>query len=95
MLIAAAVVAADQITKHVVDSTMALGERITVIPGEIEKYMQFPGTDARNASLLHYRNGEKVMEELPSHHQMIITGRQKASIIQIARVFGWICEVIE
>ena len=33
MLIAAAVVAADQITKHVVDSTMALGERITVIPG--------------------------------------------------------------
>ncbi len=69
--------------------------RITVIPGEIEKYMQFPGTDARNASLLHYRNGEKVMEELPSHHQMIITGRQKAAIIQIARVFGWACEVIE
>ena len=69
--------------------------RITVIPGEIEKYMQFPGTDARNASLLHYHNGEKVMEELPSHHQMIITGRQKASIIQIARVFGWTCEVIE
>lgn len=69
--------------------------RITVIPGEIEKYLQFPGTDARNASLLHYRNGEKVMEELPSHHQMIITGRQKAAIIQIARVFGWECEVIE
>ena len=70
-------------------------ERITVIPGQIEKYLQFPGTDARNASLLHYHNGEKVMEELPSHHQMIITGRQKAAIIQIARVFGWICEVIE
>ena len=33
--------------------------------------------------------------ELPSHHQMIITGRQKAGIIQIARVFGWACEVIE
>lgn len=69
--------------------------RITVIPGEIEKYMQFPGTDARNASLLRYHNGEKVMEELPSHQQMIITGRQKAGIIQIARVFGWACEVIE
>ena len=50
-------------------------DRITVIPGQIEKYVQFPGTDARNASLLHYSKGEKVMEELPSHHQMIITGR--------------------
>ena len=69
-------------------------DRITVIPGRIERYLQFPGTDARNASLLYYHDGEKVMEELPSHHQMIITGRQKASIIQIARVFGWACEVI-
>ena len=69
-------------------------DRITVIPGKLEKYLQFPGTDARNASLLRYRDGEKVMEELPSHHQMIIIGKQKAGIIQIARVFGWKCEVI-
>jgi len=69
-------------------------DRITVIPGKLEKYLQFPGTDARNASLLYYHDGEKVMEELPSHHQMIIIGKQKANIIQIARVFGWKCEVI-
>jgi len=69
-------------------------DRITVIPGKLEKYLQFPGTDARNASLLHYHDGEKVMEELPSHHQMIIIGRHKTNIIQIARVFGWKCEVI-
>ncbi|MCI7814483.1 MAG: hypothetical protein SO016_07010 [Lachnospiraceae bacterium] len=70
-------------------------DKITVIPGKIEKYVQFPGTDARNASLLHYRNGEKVMEELPSHHQMIISGKQKSGIIQIAKVFGWQTEIIE
>lgn len=70
-------------------------DKITIIPGQIEKYLQFPGTDARNASLLRYRNGERVMEALPSHHQMIITGKQKAAIGQIARVFGWECEVIE
>ena len=69
-------------------------DRITVIPGKLEKYLQFPGTDARNASLLSYHDGEKVMEELPSHHQMIIIGKQKANIIQIARVFEWKCEVI-
>ena len=70
-------------------------DKITVIPGKIEKYMQFPGTDARNASLLKYGNGEKVMEELPSHHQMIISGKQKNAIGQVARVFGWELEVIE
>ncbi len=70
-------------------------DTITVIPGEIEKYVQFPGTDARNASLLHYKNGEEVMEGLPSHHQMIISGKQKAAIRQIAKVFGWKYQVIE
>ena len=70
-------------------------DKVTVIPGEIEKYVQFPNTDSRNASLLHYANGEKVMESLPSHHQMIITGDQKAKIGQIAKVFDWEFEVIE
>ena len=69
-------------------------DKVTVIPGEIEKYVQFPNTDSRNASLLHYSNGEKVMEGLPSHHQMIITGDHKAAIGEIAKVFGWDCEVI-
>lgn len=70
-------------------------DRLTIIPGQLEKYVQFPGTDARNASLLHYKQGEKVMEQLPSHHQMILTGKQKASLIQIAKVFGWDAEIIE
>lgn len=91
---------------HVVDGELPAGDmvlakinptfdKITVIPGKIEKYVQFPGTDSRNASLLHYAKGEQVMEELPSHHQMIITGKQKAAISQIAKVFGWQMEVIE
>ena len=91
---------------HVVDGELPAGDmvlakinptfdKITVIPGRIEKYVQFPGTDSRNASLLHYSNGEQVMEGLPSHHQLIITGKQKASISQVAKVFGWKMEVIE
>ncbi len=70
-------------------------DKITVIPGKIEKYVQFPGTDARNASLLYYKKGEKVMEELPSHHQMIIVGKHTAALNQIAKVFGWNCDIIE
>ena len=62
--------------------------KITVIPGEIEKFVQFPDTDSLNAPLLHDQKGEKVMEELPFHHRMIIVGKQKAKIVQIAKVFG-------
>lgn len=70
-------------------------DKITVIPGEIERFVQFPDTDSRNATLLHYNKGERVMEELPSHHQMIIAGDHTAEINQIAKVFGWECEVID
>ena len=91
---------------HVIDCELPVGEmalakinpsfeKITVIPGEIERYVQFPNTDSRNASLLHYRKGEKVMEALPSHHQMIITGDNVAAIGEVAKVFDWKCEVIE
>lgn len=70
-------------------------DKITVIPGKIERYVQFPGTDAHNASLLYYHKGEEVMEELPSHHKLIITGKQKAPIMQAAKVFGWEMKIIE
>jgi L-fucose isomerase and related proteins len=70
-------------------------DKITVIPAKLEKYVQFPGTDARNASLIYYQNGEGVMEELSSHHQMIITGKQKAKIEQIAKVFHWEAKIIQ
>jgi len=69
-------------------------DKITVIPAKVEKYVQFPGTDAENASLIYYQNGEGVMEELSSHHQMIITGKQKAKIEQIAKVFNWEAKII-
>ena len=32
-------------------------DKITVIPGEIEKFVQFPDTDSLNAPLLHYQKG--------------------------------------
>ncbi|MBP3370980.1 MAG: hypothetical protein J6L88_00465 [Clostridia bacterium] len=91
---------------YMIDCEMAMGDMtlakinpsfdcVTIIPGKIEKYVQFPGTDARNASLLHYKQGEMVMEQLPSHHQMILTGKQKAGILQIAKVFGWETRIIE
>ena len=59
-----------------------------MIPGEIEKFVQFPNADSLNATLLHDQKGEKGVEELPFHHRMIIVRKQKAKIVQIAKDFG-------
>lgn len=63
--------------------------RLSVIEAEIERYVQYPGSDCRNGALIRYKDGERVMEELCSHHALIIAGRQKAGLRQIAKVFSW------
>lgn len=63
--------------------------RLSVIEAEIERYVQYPGSDCRNGALIRYRDGERVMEELCSHHALIIAGKQKARLRQIAKVFSW------
>lgn len=69
-------------------------QKLSIIEAEIEDYVQYPGSDARNAALICYKDGEKVMEELCSHHAMIITGKQKAKLLQICKVFEWEPKVI-
>lgn len=64
-------------------------KKLSIIEAEIEGYAQYPGSDCRNGTLIRYRDGERVMEELCSHHALLITGRQKARLLQLARVFGW------
>lgn len=69
-------------------------KKLTIIQAEIEDYVQYPGSDCRNGALIRYSDGERVMEELCSHHALIITGDQKAKLQQVAKVFGWEIVVI-
>lgn len=64
-------------------------KKISVIEAEIEDYVNYPGSDCRNGAIIRYHDGEKVMEELCSHHTLIITGKQKARLLQIAKTFDW------
>ena len=51
--------------------------------------MQYPGSDCSNGALIRYRDGARVMEELSSHHALILSGKRKAELLQLAKVFGW------
>ena len=71
-------------------------KKITIIEAELEKYVQYPGSDCRNGALLRYTNGNghKVMESLSSHHAILIQGKQTYKLLQMARVLGIEAEVI-
>ena len=51
--------------------------------------MKYPGSDCRNGTLIRYNDGERVMDELCSHHALLIVGDHSASLRQLAKVFGW------
>jgi hypothetical protein len=69
-------------------------KKLSIIEAEIEGYVQYPGSDCRNGTLIRYNDGERVMDELCSHHALLIVGDQKAKLRQLARVFGWETAVI-
>ncbi|MEG2022207.1 MAG: hypothetical protein RR087_10555, partial [Oscillospiraceae bacterium] len=68
-------------------------KKLSIIDAEIEEYVQYPGSDCRNGALIHYKDGYKVMENLCSHHSLIIGGNAKPQLLLLAKIFGF--ETIE
>jgi len=63
-------------------------KKLSLIKAEIETYVQYPGSDCRNGALIRYNDGHAVMDNLCSHHSLIISGDVAPVLQQIARVFG-------
>lgn len=67
--------------------------KLSLIEAELEEYVQYPGSDCRNGALIRYKDGHRVMEELCSHHTLILVGDVRPQLRQVAGVFGW--EIVE
>ncbi|MFP3088891.1 hypothetical protein LQZ21_01010 [Treponema sp. TIM-1] len=69
---------------------------LTIIEAEIEDYVQYPGSDCRNGALIRYKNksGHRVMEELSSHHAIIIQGDITHELVQMAKVYGFTTRIV-
>ena len=81
-----------------VDARMPLGhitlaklhssfERLQLFEGNLEQYVQYPGSDCRNGAIIRVKNGRRLMDLLYSHHSCILTGHKKAEIELVAKVF--------
>ena len=64
-------------------------KKLSIIRAEIEDYVQYPGSDCRNGALIRYNDGHAVMENLCSHHSLIISGDVVPLLQQVAKIFGF------
>lgn len=62
-------------------------EKIQVVEGELEGYVQYPGSDCRNGAVIRVQNGYRIMKSFYSHHDLLITGHRKEEIGIMAEAF--------
>ncbi len=62
-------------------------DKLTVVEGSIESYVQYPGSDCRNGAVIKIGNGKKLVNEFSSHHYLLMTGHNLADIEMLAQIF--------
>jgi len=62
--------------------------KIIAIQGELEGYVQYPGSDCENGAVVRVQDGHKLVEALYSHHVCLVSGQRIPALRMIARVFG-------
>ena len=58
-----------------------------VVEGDIEDYVQYPGSDCRNGAIIKVANGYKLMNAFYSHHNCLISGHRLPELENIAEIF--------
>lgn len=59
--------------------------RLQVVEGDLEGYVQYPGSDCRNGAIIRVKNGYRLLESFYSHHNCIITGHRGYELKNMAR----------
>ncbi|MFW6138809.1 MAG: hypothetical protein ACOC7U_06530, partial [Spirochaetota bacterium] len=62
--------------------------RIQVVEGELEGYVQYPGSDCRNGALIKIPNGYNLMDSFYSHHNCLAVGHIGEGVKVMARALG-------
>lgn len=84
---------------HALDARMAAGpstlakigpalERIQVIEGDLKGYAQYADSDCLNGAVLKVKDGHTLVNNIFSHHVLLMTGHQAKDIDLISKVFG-------
>ncbi len=63
-------------------------ETLTVAEGELVGYAQYPGSDCLNGGILRVADGPRLMEQLSSHHAIVVQGHWPTELRMLGRLFG-------
>jgi L-fucose isomerase-like protein len=69
-------------------------DRMMVIEGELESYVQYPESHCKNGAVVRVPDGHAVMKRLYSHHQCVAVGHLAHAMEWVANVFGLEIEAI-
>ena len=69
-------------------------ENLMVMEGTIEGYAQYPDSDCLNGGVLRIADGHKLVNNVSSHHYLLMTGHQYNDILMLGQIFGLEIEVI-
>lgn len=84
---------------HALDARLAAGPStmakigptlsdIQVIEGTVKGYVQYSDSDCLNGAVMKVKDGHKLVNNIFSHHLMLMTGRHGKDIDLISKVFG-------
>jgi len=63
-------------------------DKLMVVEGSLESYVQYPGSDCRNGAVVRIPDGHAVMDKFYSHHYLLMTGHRKVELKYMADVLG-------
>jgi len=63
-------------------------DSISVIEGDLVKYAQFPGSHCVNGAVMKVPNGQKLVDEVISHHYIVTTGHNLSAMETVSQVFN-------
>ena len=64
-------------------------ETLSVLEGDIEFYAQYDDSDCLNGAVLKVNDGRKMVQEMTSHHYMLMSGHTLADIDLLGKIFGF------
>jgi hypothetical protein len=63
-------------------------KQIMVVEGQLESYAQFSDSDCLNGAVLRVPDGRRLVENLVSHHAILMSGHNRAEIELLGKIFG-------
>ncbi len=69
-------------------------QTLSIVEGALTGYAQFPGSDCLNGAILKVPDGHRLMEQLASHHYILVAGHHRVDIHNAARILGLSVQIL-